>query len=67
MVAPSVARLPGRGAGGLDVGREAEPEVAALRQRLGLLLAEALVVEDLDGLLEGVGGRARCHRACRWG
>ena len=49
------AEMAGRRAGRLDVGREAESDVAALRQRVGLLLAEALMVEDLHGLLEGVG------------
>ena len=47
--------MAGRGAGRLDVGGEAEADVAALRQRVGLFLAEAFVVEDLHGLLEGVG------------
>ena len=57
IVAPSVPKLPSRGVGRLDVGREAEADVAALLQRVGLLLAEALVVEDLHGLLEGLDRR----------
>ncbi len=52
------AQVSGRRAGRLDVGREAEADVAPLLQRVLLLLAETLVVEDLHRLLEGVG---RCH------
>ena len=60
-------QVSGRGAGRLDVRREAESEVAALGQGVGLFLAEAFVVKDLHGLLEGVGRRARGRTACRWG
>ncbi len=54
MVHPSLARWPVAAPVELDVGREAKSEIAAPRQGLGLFLAEALVVEDLHGLLEGL-------------
>ena len=57
MVAPSVREVARRGAGRLDVGREAESDVAALLQRVCLLLSEALVVKDFHGLLEGLDRR----------
>ena len=44
-------------AGRFDVRREAEADVATLFQRFALFAAEALMVEDLDRLLEGVRGR----------
>ena len=54
MVAPSVARCPVAAPVGSMYAEIAEADVAALRQRFALFLAEALVVEDLDRLLEGV-------------
>ncbi len=50
------AEVPGRGTGRFDVGREPQPDVAAGVQRVLLLLAESLVVEDFDGLLERIRG-----------
>ena len=41
-----------RRGGGLDVAAGADADVAAVRTGLGLLLAERVVVEDLEGLLE---------------
>ena len=57
MVAALGGEVARRGPGRLDVRREAESDVAALLQRVCLFLAEALVVKDFHGLLEGVRGR----------
>ena len=56
------AQMSGGRAGRLDVGAEPRPNVPALRQRVGLLLAETLVVEDLHRLLERI---RRCHMVIR--